>query len=68
MEDLTITELSKNEQRGVSKAAALAREQFRHAQAIAQDGAASGQRPDPALVAGLVQAIATNYSMINGTA
>ena len=68
MDDLTTVELTRNEQRGVNKAAALAREQFRYAQAIAQDGAIAGEPPDPALVAGLVQAIAANYAMINGTA
>lgn len=68
MDDLTIGELTRNEQRGVSKAAALTREQFRYAQAIAQGGVAPGQSPDPVLVAGLVQAIAANYAMINGTA
>lgn len=68
MDDLTTPELTRNEQRGVGKAAALAKEQFRHAQAIAQGGLAPGQSPDPVLVAGLVQAIAANYAMINGTA
>jgi hypothetical protein len=68
MDDLTTTDLTRNEQRGVNKAAALAKEQFRYAQEIARDGAAPGQAPDPVLVAGVVQAIALNYAQINGTA
>jgi len=53
-----------DEQNKLQKAGALAREQLKLAVDIAQDFGQPGHNPDPVVVAGLVQAIATNYALV----
>jgi hypothetical protein len=61
---IAIRELDDAGRRGVNTAAALATEQLKYAQAIARSVAPEGHEPDPALLAALVQAMATNYAAV----
>lgn len=60
----TIDEPSGSQDRGLYVAAVLAKEQLRYAMQIAQELAPAGHTPDPAIVASLVQAMATNYQTV----
>jgi hypothetical protein len=62
MPQLQIQTLGLPHQRGVNLAAALAEEQLKYAQQIAQSVVPSGHTPDQALIGALVVAIATNYA------
>lgn len=62
--ELSMRELDDGGRRAVNKAAALAEEQLKYANAIAQKVAPAGQKPDPHLVAALLQAIASNFAAV----
>lgn len=64
MADIQFLEPSHGEQRGLSSAAALAREQLRYAIALAESVAPAGERPNETLIGALVQAMATNYAAV----
>ncbi|MDB5955294.1 hypothetical protein [Ramlibacter sp.] len=63
-EVVSMADLDDGGRRAVNKAAALAAEQLRYAQAIARNATPAGQNPDPGLVAALVQAIAINFAAV----
>ena len=63
-DEVSMRDLDDGGRRAVNKAAALAEEQLKYALAIARNAAPAGQNPDLALVAALVQAIATNFAAV----
>ena len=63
-DQMQVRELGASEQRGVTMAAALAREQLKYAVQIASEVTPGGQDPEPVLVGALVQAMATNYAAV----
>jgi hypothetical protein len=63
-DELEIRAIEAGEIRGVNKAAALAREQLKYALQIAGEFSPPGENPDATVVAGLLQAIATNYAAV----
>jgi hypothetical protein len=63
-EQVAIRDLDDGGRRAVNQAAALAEEQLKYAMLIARNVAHPGHDPDAALVAALVQAIATNFAAV----
>lgn len=61
---LVIKELDDAGRRGVATAAALAREQLKFARELAREAMPGGAEPDPALLAALLGAIASNYAAV----
>ncbi|MDB5750649.1 MAG: hypothetical protein JWP65_1070 [Ramlibacter sp.] len=59
-----IKDLDDAGRRGVNSAAALAREQLKYAQVLAQEAVPPGTQPDPQLLAALLAAIASNYAAV----
>jgi hypothetical protein len=63
-DEVSMRELDDGGRRAVNKAAALAEEQLKYAQAIARNAAPAGEAADPMLVAALLRAIATNFAAV----
>jgi hypothetical protein len=62
---LELRSLDRDEEKGVNRAAALAKKQLEYAEAIV-DAARPGRGNEPVLIAAVLQAIAINYAHIVG--
>ena len=63
-EKVAMRDLDDGGRRAVNQAAALAQAQLNYAMEIARSATPADEKPDPVLVAALVQAIATNFAAV----